>query len=218
MVTPSIRAKDYALGVQPWRSEGDHYVLGHCGGGLGFKTEMMWFPEYEFGAVFLSNSERTDWMLGKIFFDLINENLIQKGETVDRPSSEYLASPPPPDPNTFTPFKPAWKKYIGTYKYVMSGWKFSIPARIGMATLVGRNTGGGATGYVAPPVVGLPASGMAFRVETDLVINQDGSYNEIGGTPPDIQLEPADPPKSITREELLKDEWVKKIIHEMSEN
>ena len=45
--------------------------------------------------------------------------------------------------------------------------------------------------------------------------NPDGSFNELFGTPPDIKLEPADPPKSITREELLKDEWIKKIIDDM---
>ncbi len=72
-------------------------------------------------------------MLGRIISELARENLIQKDESVGRPSSEYLASPPLPDPNTFTPFKPAWKKYIGTYKYVMSGWKFSTPARIALA-------------------------------------------------------------------------------------
>ena len=131
MVTPSIRQKYYGLGTQIFRTVGDRYILGHGGEGLGFATGMMWFPEYEIGTVYLSNSERIDRrVLGKIVGDLINKNLIEKGKPVDRPSSEYLAPPPPPDPNTFTPFKPAWKKYIGTYKYVMSGWKFSIPARI----------------------------------------------------------------------------------------
>jgi len=86
---------------------------------------------------------------------------------------------------------------------------------IGLATLVGRNTGGGAAGYVAPPAITLPASGMAFRVETDLVINPDGSYDEISGTAPDVELPPVDPPKSITREDLLKDEWIEYIVHEM---
>lgn len=84
--------------------------------------------------------------------------------------------------------------------------------RIGFATLAGQNTGGGAAGYLAPPVITLPASGMAFRVETDLVVNPDGTYNEISGTPPDIELPDADPPRSITKEDLLKDKWVEQII------
>jgi len=70
-------------------------------------------------------------------------------------------------------------------------------------------------GYIEPPVLRLPESGIIFRVETELVINPDGSFNELFGTPPDIELEPADLPKSITKEELLKDEWIKKIIDEM---
>ena len=87
--------------------------------------------------------------------------------------------------------------------------------RIGFATLAGQNTGGGAAGYVGPPFITLPASGMAFRVESDLVINPDGSYNEIIGTPPDIGLPKADPPASITKEDLLKDAWIKKIITDL---
>lgn len=54
---------------------------------------------------------------------------------------------------------------------------------------------------------------MMFRVETDLVINPDGSYNEMTGTKPDIELPPGDLPASVTEEELLKDEWIKKIIN-----
>jgi len=87
--------------------------------------------------------------------------------------------------------------------------------RIGFATLAGRNTGGGAAGYLAPPIITLPASGMAFRVETDLVINPDGSYDEISGTPPDIELPPTNPPKSITKEDLLKDTWIQKVIYDL---
>jgi hypothetical protein len=56
---------------------------------------------------------------------------------------------------------------------------------------------------------------MIFRVETELVINPDGSINELFGTPPDIKLPLADPPKSITKEDLLKDEWIKKIITDL---
>jgi len=87
--------------------------------------------------------------------------------------------------------------------------------RIGFATLAGRNTGGGAAGYVAPPFITLPASGMACRMETDLVINPDGSYDEISGTPPDIEFPDADPPASITKEDLLKDTWIQKIIYDL---
>jgi C-terminal processing protease CtpA/Prc len=87
--------------------------------------------------------------------------------------------------------------------------------QIGFDKLVGQNTRGGHAAYIGPPAIRLPASGMIFRVETEIVINPDGSINELFGTPPDIKLEPADPPKSITKEELLKDAGIENIIHEM---
>ena len=84
--------------------------------------------------------------------------------------------------------------------------------RMGYATVVGTNTGGGAAAYVQPSIIRLPNSCMNFRVETDLVINPDGSINEIVGTPPDIKLPPTDIPSGLTREALLEDEWIKQII------
>jgi hypothetical protein len=87
--------------------------------------------------------------------------------------------------------------------------------RIGFAKLVGQNTYGSCAAYIGSPAIQLPASGMIFRVETEIVINPDGSINEIVGTPPDIELPDADPPKSITKEELLKDEWIIEIISGM---
>jgi hypothetical protein len=87
--------------------------------------------------------------------------------------------------------------------------------RIGFAKLVGQSTHGSCTAYIGSPPIQLPASRMTFRVETEIVINPDGSINELFGTPPDVELPPADLPKSITKEELLKDEWIKYIIHEM---
>jgi C-terminal processing protease CtpA/Prc len=94
-------------------------------------------------------------------------------------------------------------KYVNTVK------------RIGFAKLVGRNTGGGCAAYIAPPVIRLPASGMIFRAETELFINPDGSFNALFGTPPDIELPDTDPPKSITKEDLLDDEWIKKVINDL---
>jgi hypothetical protein len=87
--------------------------------------------------------------------------------------------------------------------------------RIGFAKLAGCRTGGGVAGYFGPPFITLPASGMVFRVETDLVINPDGSYNEISGTPPDIELPKAEPPASITKQDLLRDAWIQKIVNSL---
>jgi len=91
----------------------------------------------------------------------------------------------------------------------------SIVKRTGIGTLLGENTGGGAAAYYVPVMMRLPASGMIFMLEADLLVNPDGSYDEISGITPDVKLEPADLPKSITKEELLKDEWINKIINEL---
>jgi hypothetical protein len=60
-----------------------------------------------------------------IVYDLIKENLVQKDESFKISPVEYHPWQPP-DPNTFTPFKPAWEKYIGTYRFYMSGWETGI--------------------------------------------------------------------------------------------
>jgi hypothetical protein len=109
--------------------------------------------------------------------------------------------------------------FDGSLYVLINGGSFSAAddyanavKRIGFAKLIGRNTSGSCAAYIAPPVIRLPASGMIFRVETELVINPDGSINELFGTPPDIELPVADPPKSITKDDLLEDEWIKWIL------
>jgi CubicO group peptidase (beta-lactamase class C family) len=138
MFIPSIRSKDYGLGVHALHIDGN-YWLGHGGGGYGFITGMYWFPEYGFGSVLLVNSETLEHSFNSVITDLIDENLVQKSESFEIPAGEYQPLKPP-DPNTFTPFKPAWKKYIGTYKYIMSDWKFDTIVNIGLALgLTARN-------------------------------------------------------------------------------
>ncbi len=56
---------------------------------------------------------------------------------------------------------------------------------------------------------------MIFRVEVDLVINPDGSYNELVGTKPDIELPEAYLPEVVTKEALLNDMWINHIIDEL---
>jgi len=129
MVTPSIQNKPYGLGVGIYPN--NKYIhLGHGGSGVGFNSTMFWLPEYGIGGVYLYNSEYLNHSFS-ISNDLIDENLVQKNGSFEIPSAEYPAYQPL-DPNTFTPFQPAWKKYIGTYKYVMSGWKPSILMRIAL--------------------------------------------------------------------------------------
>ena len=119
----------YGLGVEIYHNE--YYRLGHGGGGYGFRSAMDWLPEYGLGIVVLINSEEYNTTL-YILSDLIDENLVRKSESFEIPSSEYHPWQPP-DPNTFTRFKPEWKKYIGTYKYIINGWKFDTILNIALA-------------------------------------------------------------------------------------
>jgi CubicO group peptidase (beta-lactamase class C family) len=126
MVTPSVRCKEYGLGVETYPNKYVHF--GHGGFGAGFMSTMFWLPEYGIGGVYLCNSENLSLSFS-ISDELINGNLVQKNESFEIPPVEHQAWQSP-DPNTFTPFQPAWKKYIGTYKFFMSGWKPSILIRI----------------------------------------------------------------------------------------
>ena len=91
----------------------------------------------------------------------------------------------------------------------------NIAKRIKLATLVGQKTNGGAAAYLAPVFVRLPNSGMIFMLEADLLLNPDGSFNELFGTKPDIELAPFDYAVSNDKAELIKDNWIRKIILEL---
>jgi hypothetical protein len=119
----------YGLGVEIHHNE--YYKLGHGGGGYGFRSAMHWLPEYGLGIVVLINSEEYNTTL-YILSDLVDQNLVQKSESFEIPSSEYHPWQPP-DPNTFTRFEPEWKKYVGTYRYILSGWKFDTILNVALA-------------------------------------------------------------------------------------
>jgi len=87
--------------------------------------------------------------------------------------------------------------------------------RIGMATLVGQSTHGSCAGYLGPIAVRLPESGMEFMLEADLLINPDGTYNEITGTPPDVRLPLDELPEAVTKDAILDDPWIRKIISDL---
>jgi len=88
--------------------------------------------------------------------------------------------------------------------------------RTGFAKLVGRTSGGAMCGYAIAPVMRLPASGMILRMEVDLEINPDGSFNELAGVQPDVKLPSLPLPDRVTREALLKDPWIQAVINDLN--
>jgi len=111
-----------------------NYLLGHSGSTMGFISYMYWFPEYEIGYVYLMNALNRIPSVRILFgiSDLIDDNLVQKKRSLEIPWVEYPTWQPP-DPNSFTRFKPEWKKYIGTYRFFHKGWKLGIHIRIALA-------------------------------------------------------------------------------------
>lgn len=114
-------------------------ALDHGGGGSGFSTFMTWFPEYGIGVICLSNSNNDGRLICNVVYDLIRElmedDLIRKDYVHEhiawdnvllfQENNRYQ----PPDPETFTPYKPEWKEYIGTYR-PCDDWQVTLRGRI----------------------------------------------------------------------------------------
>lgn len=84
--------------------------------------------------------------------------------------------------------------------------------------IAGTNSCGGAAVIHAPSYFELPKSHILFVLEIDMAYNSDGTINEISGTKPDIELEssayPTSFPDDFSKEGLLNDNWVKRIMND----
>lgn len=130
----------YALGISEFEINGT-FCRNHNGGGFGFGASMIWYPEYSFGCVILTNlgfSGVYDINL-KICSDLINSHIIKK----DTNSSAFNPLPYfntlKKDTNLVSKtycigdsiYKPEWRKYIGTYKVKSGGgWEYNSSENI----------------------------------------------------------------------------------------
>ena len=144
MYTPSAY-RNRGLGLEIYKG-----AVGHGGDGLGFSSRMIWSPELEIGGLILINTrdfsdypnlhnDHWDWLVG-VLRAIRDEELIQKkGDSPPRPArhdprSLTLYPYPLPDPNTFTPYQDAWKKYVGKYWYVSTGgWERRNYSKLVMA-------------------------------------------------------------------------------------
>jgi CubicO group peptidase (beta-lactamase class C family) len=115
------------------------YMLNHGGGGFGFLTFMGWLPEYGFGLLVLTNSTNHDSqhvkLAANLADELISKRLFEKIDTfesIPSPGNNQGPAYQPPDSNTFTQYKPEWKKYTGTYKYI-TNFNLRTYARVALA-------------------------------------------------------------------------------------
>jgi len=58
---------------------------------------------------------------------------------------------------------------------------------------------------------------MILVLDVHLPLNPDSSFTALYGLEPDIELPDADPPKSVTKEDLLKDERIKWVLDDMQD-
>ncbi|MBW8035783.1 MAG: beta-lactamase family protein [Planctomycetes bacterium] len=143
MYTPSPTNKGYGLGIGIGEKDGV-YFLGHGGGGFGFLTTMTWLPEYQIGALVLTNSadhpNKHQKLMKNLILRLVDNKLVQKSKPHENPPWKAVAadnSKSPayqrPHPDNFTRYQPDWKKYTGTYRYIRGGRKLRAYASIALA-------------------------------------------------------------------------------------
>ncbi len=135
---------DQALGICVFTTlkDGNHKV-GHDGAGPGITSQGWWYPEYGFGGLVLARSpdlyqKKEKAWLDNVMKRIITEKLVEKNEHfVTVPWKTEWSNGPKYDswcdPNTFIPYQPAWKKYTGTYRYRLTGYRFSAFVRIAIA-------------------------------------------------------------------------------------
>jgi hypothetical protein len=135
---------DQGLGIWIFTTlkDGNHKV-GHDGAGPGLTSQGWWYPEYGFGGLVLARSSDLYQKKEKAWLDnvmnrIIAEKLVERNKDFDMVpwKTEWSNGPNYDswrDPNTFTPYQPAWKQYTGTYRYRLAGYKFSALVRLVMA-------------------------------------------------------------------------------------
>lgn len=129
----------YALGVSIFESNGT-FCVNHNGGGFGFGASMIWYPEYNFGCIILTNLGFSGVyeVNSKICSDLINTHLVRKDADLEvfNPLPYFSNLKQNSKKNSYcvgdSIYKNEWKKYLGTYKVkVGGGWKYkNVKSRI----------------------------------------------------------------------------------------
>ena len=139
MYAPLTINNNFGTGVYIVKSNNGHIYINHGGGGFGFSTFMIWYPEYGIGGLVLANSE-SGLQLFNIIEELIKKELIQKKLDFILPDywdpkvdNVVLPVNEQPEPAGFTRYKPQWEQYTGNYEYILGGNKLHTYAAIALA-------------------------------------------------------------------------------------
>ena len=143
MYSPLPSNKEVGLGIGIGEIDGLCY-LAHGGGGFGFLTTMAWLPEYQIGALVLTNStdhsNKHDELMKNLIFRLVKEELIKKSKPYEDPPWKAVVADKSKHPeyqwlhqDNFTRYQADWKKYTGTYRFIRGGWEFETYVSIALA-------------------------------------------------------------------------------------
>jgi hypothetical protein len=139
--TSSPISQGYGLGIAIGKKH-DRYFLNHNGGGFGFLTTMTWYPEYGIGCVVLTNStshkEENARIADELLGDLIAQRVVTKDTSGRIPTADQLVGkdvklsplPGPAPAHVPTPYKPEWKRYEGSYRFITGGFQLDTLAAI----------------------------------------------------------------------------------------
>ena len=117
------------------REKHDTVFYAHGGGGFGFHSYMIWYPEFGIGAIELTNSSPHAIMghlSTEILSKLITQKLVTK-KSISWLEDAYKNKLPDSDSNkeedgtrrafTPTPYKEEWSSYTGRYTFVYNGYE-----------------------------------------------------------------------------------------------
>lgn len=136
----TIRLFNYGLGTYIDKS-GDTYYINHNGSGYGYSATFLWYPEYNLGAILLSNSQSTTFnfcenVMNTYIKSMNKEKAIDITNELNKYNGNYFLHAD--EINTIkrqfcsndTLYRKEWGKYIGTYDMTINGLEFAWYARL----------------------------------------------------------------------------------------
>lgn len=140
----TVERESYGLGIHLGISDSDYY-LDHGGGGYGYTSHMLIYPEYGVGAVLLCNGNSSTFQICQEMIRMyIRQEEMTKNTSVsnlfDELNGDYFENPDRFNESTGSPckgesdFRAAWEKYTGSYAPVLPGYtpKWYVKLALGL--------------------------------------------------------------------------------------
>jgi CubicO group peptidase (beta-lactamase class C family) len=138
-----INRNHYGLGTHIDKSQGRYYI-NHNGGGYGYTSTMIFFPEFRLGAVLLCNGESATF---NICAKLINKYIDQQNLTKDSEATrtlaelnaDYFKNPTKYDTEDFhqcigiEEYQESWKAFEGSYSLLVPGYNLTWYVKLALA-------------------------------------------------------------------------------------